>query len=191
MYSRPPDLQATLDLMCRAVSADPGRSADTERALAIVEERLRRWPENGSRADQPARLPVCAVLEDALAPKGPLLEALRAIEPQLVWTRRKGNLGDDRFRARHANAMLVGPEGVESRDDLQIGVSLMAPDTDYPVHHHPPEEIYLVLSDGEWWNEADGWYRPGFGGTVYHRPNQRHAMRAGAKPLLALWALPI
>jgi mannose-6-phosphate isomerase-like protein (cupin superfamily) len=80
---------------------------------------------------------------------------------------------------------------LESREDVWVGVSLMAPNTSYPVHHHPPEEVYLVLSEGEWWNDADGWFKPGFGRTVYHRPDQRHAMRSGGEPLLALWALPI
>ena len=191
MYSRDAHLQAVLDLMCRSVAADPGRSTDTQRTLGIVEERLRRTPDDRPEAQEPVRQPVCALLDEALAARTPLLEAFRALEPSLTWGRRKGDLGDDRFRACHANAMLVGPGGLEPRADVWVGVSLMAPGTSYPVHHHPPEEIYLVLSDVEWWNEDDGWYRPGFGGTVYHRPDQRHAMRAGAKPLLALWALPI
>jgi hypothetical protein len=191
MYSRDASLQPVLDLLCRSVMADPQRSADAERTIGIIEERLRRIPQSGSAAQEPIRLPVCALLDEALAESTPLLEAFRAIEPKLTWYQRKGDLGDDRFRACHANASLVGPDGLEPREDVWIGVSLMAPNTSYPVHHHPPEEVYLVLSDGEWWNEAEGWYRPGSGRTVHHRPNQRHAMRSGATPLLAFWALPI
>jgi mannose-6-phosphate isomerase-like protein (cupin superfamily) len=191
MYSRDAHLQTALDLIRRSVAADPRRSSDTERTLEIVEERLRRTPDNGPVEHEPMQLPVCALLGEALGTGTPLLETFRAIEPQLAWYRRKGDLGDDRFRACHANAMLVGPGGMEPREDVWVGVSLMAPNTSYPMHHHPPEEVYLVQSEGEWWNDADGWYQPGFGATVYHRPNQRHAMRSGAKPLLAFWALPI
>jgi len=190
MYSRAENLKAVLDLMCRAVAADPKRAIDTDRTLGIVAERLRHTPQGDCQVQEPMRLPVCALLGEALAAGTPLLKAFRALEPQLTWGRRKGDLGDDRFRACHANALLAGPTGPESRDDVWVGVSLMAPNTCYPAHHHPPEEVYLVLSEGEWWNEDAGWYRPGVGATVYHRPDQRHAMRAGAKPLLAFWALP-
>jgi mannose-6-phosphate isomerase-like protein (cupin superfamily) len=191
MYSRDPDLQAVIELMSGSVRADPRRSADTDRTVAIVAERLRRTPDKGPEAHAPMRLPVCALLDEALAAATPLLEAFRTLEPQLTWTRRKGDLGDARFRACHANTLLVGPAGLEPREDVWIGASLMAPNTSYPVHHHPPEEVYLVLSEGAWWTEEAGWYEPGLGGTVYHRPNQHHAMRSGEKPLLALWALPI
>ena len=59
----------------------------------------------------------------------------------------------------------------------------------YVDHQHPPEEIYIVMSDGEWYREGTGWYVPGAGGTVYHPPHVVHAMRAGAVPLLAVWLL--
>jgi hypothetical protein len=67
----------------------------------------------------------------------------------------------------------------------------MAPNMDYPVHHHPPEEIYRVLSAGDWWRDGTGWFTPGIGGTLYNAPDIRHAMRSRAHPLLALWALPV
>lgn len=56
------------------------------------------------------------------------------------------------FRDGHVNATIAGPEGLEIRRDVWIGViiSLMAPHMRYPDHRHPPEEIYVVLSDGQW-----------------------------------------
>jgi hypothetical protein len=191
MGSRDANLQALLDLMCRSVAADPRRSGETERTLAIVEERLHLPPDNSPVPPEPMRLPVCALLGEALSAATPLLEAFGAVEPRLGWYRRKSDDGDDRFRACHANTMLVGPDGLEAREDLWVGATLMAPNTSYPVHHHPPQEIYLVLSEGEWWKEETGWFSPGPGGTVHNRPDALHAFRSGAKPLLALWALPI
>ena len=82
-----------------------------------------------------------------------------------------------------------GPEGLEIRRDVWIGVSLMAPHTRYPDHRHPPEEIYVVLSDGQWRQASDPWHEPGIGGLVYNPPNVVHAMRSTERPLLALWFL--
>ena len=189
MASRDPNLQAVLDQLCRSVAADAARSPDTGRVLRIVEERLRIVPDGEPAAPKPASLPVCAMLDEVLAPATPLHAALRPLVSDLTWYRRPG--GDDRFQASHANAMLVGPNGLEAREDLWVGATLLAPKIDYPVHHHPPEEIYLVLSEGDWWREGTGWFTPGLGGTLYNQPDVRHAMRSHARPLFALWALPL
>ena len=189
MGSRNTKLQAVLDLLCRSVAADTTRAPDTERVLRIVEERLHSVPDGYPAISEPVRLPVCDLLNEVLAPATPLHAALRAVAADLSWYRRPG--GDARFQERHANTMLVGPSGLEQREDLWVGATLMAPDTDYPVHHHPPEEIYLVLSEGDWWRDGTGWFTPGVGGTLHNTPDVRHAMRSGSRPLFALWALPV
>jgi Dimethlysulfonioproprionate lyase len=103
-----------------------------------------------------ARLPVCRHLATTLehtrrqpGPIGALADAFAGIEPQLTWKVRAGaeTLGEQ-FLDGHANATIMGTEGLEIRRDVWIGVSLMAPHTRYPDHRHPPEEIYVVLSDG-------------------------------------------
>ena len=121
-----------------------------------------------------------------------LADAFRALAPKLNWHRRAGSTSEHSgFDKGHANAYLVGPDGLEQRDDVVIGASLMAPEVTYPFHSHPPEEIYVVMSQGEWYNERDGWYTPGIGGLVHHRPGIVHTMRSGAEPLLALWCLSV
>jgi hypothetical protein len=189
MAARNPNLQAVLDVLSRSVAADVARSPDTERVLRIVEERLRIVPDAQPPAPEPVSLPVCALLDEALAPATALHAALRPLMADLAWYRRAG--GDERFQASHANTTLVGASGLERREDLWIGATLLAPNTDYPVHHHPPEEIYLVLSEGDWWRDGTGWFTPGIGGTLYNQPDVRHAMRSHARPLFALWALPV
>ncbi len=112
------------------------------------------------------------------------------IEPQLDWKVRPGAEAHGKaFLHGHANATIVGREGLEIRDDVWIGVSLMAPQTRYPDHRHPPEEIYVVLSDGEWRQADNAWHVPGVGGLVYNPSNIVHAMRSADQPLLALWFL--
>ena len=120
-----------------------------------------------------------------------LAEAFGALEPELRWRRRPGSEAcGEAFHDGHANADIVGPTGLEQRGDVWLGASLVAPDVRYVDHRHPPEEVYLVMSDGEWYREDRGWHTPGVGGVVHNPPNVVHAMRAGPAALLALWLLP-
>lgn len=120
-----------------------------------------------------------------------LVEAFRCIEPALEWERRsvRGLVAEDTFSDGHANAMIVGPRGLERRTDVWLGVSLLAPEIRYPDHHHPPEETYLVMSAGEFAQEGGPWFEPGVGGSLYNPPGILHAMRAGPEPLFAFWLL--
>jgi hypothetical protein len=70
-----------------------------------------------------------------------------------------------------------------------IGVSLMAPNLQYPDHRHPPAEVYYSLSPGSW-RQGDGpWVTPGIGGLIYNPSNIVHSMRSSDVPLLAIWCL--
>ena len=79
--------------------------------------------------------------------------------------------------------------GLEDRDDITIGVSLLAPHVRYPDHRHAPEEIYLVLTPGRFQHGESEWFEPGPGGTLHNIPNIRHAMASGDVSLLAIWCL--
>src|SRR5882672_6194925 len=118
-----------------------------------------------------------------------LAEALGELEPRLQWGRRPGAEAGSDFAENHANARLVGDGGLEASDEVAIGVSVMAPHIQYPDHHHPPEEVYIALSPGEWRQGDGAWHSPGVGGLVHNPPNIRHAMRSIEEPLLAIWCL--
>lgn len=145
------------------------------------------------------RLPVCGqALPEALATArrhspgmARIANAFEAIEPALFWAPRSasGPYASDNWPENHANAMIVGPGGLESRNDVHIGVSVLAPHVRYPDHNHGPEEVYLVLSPGRFQHGESGWFEPGIGGTLYNEPNIRHAMASDAAPLFALWYL--
>lgn len=154
-------------------------------------------PGRAATADA-ARLPVCRHLAAALATTraaSPSLarvaDAFTALEPALRWWPRAGGgpFASDNWPDNHANATIVGPGGLEQRDDLVIGVSLMAPQVRYPDHDHSPEEVYLVLSPGRFRHGGSDWFEPGIGGTFYNTPNIVHAMASDDAPLLALWYL--
>jgi hypothetical protein len=151
-----------------------------------------------SRRARPGnRLPVCSHLETALAVKTStaslrkLMETFRDIEPALIWQRRASfdETASSNFVDGHANAMIIGPAGLESRHDLWLGVSLLAPAVRYPDHAHAPEETYLVLSEGEFRQGEGDWFAPGIGGSFYNPPWTKHAMRSANAPLFAFWAL--
>jgi len=194
--TRPAALQRFLDAAAAAVSAAavPGSPA----ALAAGKVFSRAGSSPGSLgAAKAERLPVCRHLDAALAGAATTSvsavdAAFQQIEPAFRWTRRStADPQDAVFWNGHANAVILGPGGLEERSDIWIGVSLMAPNVTYVDHDHPPEEVYLALTPGEWWNTDMDWTDPGVGGLIYNRPGIRHAMRSGVSPFLALWFLPI
>lgn len=180
-----------------AVRADAEAGSAAARAARLVFDRAGAVA-GGPSAEAAHSLPVCREwLDPALAigaetRRAEVAHAFAEVAPRLHWMRRAGSeSAAPAFRDGHANALILGPRGIELRDDVWIGVTLMAPGTIYVDHDHPPEEVYLPLTPGEWWNAAMDWTDPGMTGLIYNPPGIRHAMRAGATPFLALWFLPI
>lgn len=191
---RDPALQSFTDAAL-ADFADATRSLESRASLDRIAAAL---ATPAPRRERPgSRLPVCAHLDAALAvemPRGSLAslaEAFRAIEPALEWRTRESfnKTASANFPEGHANAMILGPAGLENRNDVWLGVTLMAPSVRYPDHAHAPEETYLVQSDGEFRQREGAWFAPGIGGSFHNPPWIRHAMRSGRAPLFAFWAL--
>ena len=159
----------------------------------VVRQVVGRWHQPVASRSHPSRLPVCDWIVPALAMQdGPLARAFARIEGQLTWGRRaSADPANLAFWDGHANAVILGPGGLEDRKDVWVGATVMAPGVLYPDHNHAPAEVYLPLSPGEWWNAGMDWTDPGIGGFIYNPPGILHAMRAGPAPFLALWFLPI
>ena len=191
---RDPDLQRLFDRLEAAVIADARRDETRVTGRTIFAALSRRAGPVSSAS--PQALPVCTHLPGAIeltkaSPVAALAEALAVIAPRLVWSRRHNSEPQMvPFHDGHANAMIAGPGGLELRDDVWIGVSLMAPHILYVDHDHPPEEVYVALTPGEWWNAEMDWTSPGIGGTIYNPPGILHSMRSREHPFLALWLLP-
>ena len=189
-------LQHFLDATREAIAAQgPSLGSAARVADRIFEALGRAAPEAGDTTA--SRLPACVHLAKALAAAraappsvARVADAFAAIEPTLPWKRRpNAEAAGSHFADNHANAVIVGPGGLEPRDDVLVCVSLMAPRLQYPDHHHPPEEIYLVLSKGEWRQGEGPWHEPGPGRVVFNPSNVVHAMRSADDPLLAIWCL--
>ena len=194
---RPPILSRFYDCARQALQAqaydNPSALAATARIFSAIE-----LNEGTYASAQPGTIPACCHLDDVMGELagaketiGALARALLQLSPSLVWVRRDdaSRVGEP-FLSGHANTWIAGQGAFEERSDVIIGASLLAPGVVYPEHQHAPEEMYIVMSEGEWYNEDDGWYTPGIGSIVYHRPWIRHAMRSGTTtPLLAVWCL--
>jgi hypothetical protein len=178
-------------LLAQAVDKAPAMLA-THRIFGALAE-----TQGALTAPLPATIAPCSHFGVAIrnAQQGPppiasLAAAFLALSPTLVWKQRQGaNAVGEPFASGHANTVVAGQSGLEVRDDVIVGASLVAPGINYPEHKHAPEEMYIVLSEGDWYNEEAGWYTPGIGEVVYHRPWLRHAMRSAEQPLLAVWCL--
>ncbi len=117
-----------------------------------------------------------------------LAHSLTPILPKLQWYRREGEYSK-RFVQGHANAFIIGKKGLYTLDDVIVGITLLVPRIQYPDHNHPPEEVYITLSDGSWRQKAGEWRSPSIGGLVYNPKNITHSMCAKNEPLLAVWCL--
>lgn len=194
MQSRSPVLQNVLDRLHGAILAGTSPASPAAQAAARIFGALESPSAPGDQ--QPVRLPVSTYLDDALTTArsaSPAIAstaaALAELEPSVTWARRAGAEADPAFADGHSNTTLVGRNGLERREDVWVGLTLMAPGTRYPDHRHPPEEVYVVLSPGEWRQEDGPWFEPGVGGIIYNPPDILHAMRSGPAPLLAAWCL--
>jgi len=185
-------LDRFLDLAGTAITAaTAGMGANgAEHAAALRVKALLGSPPEPAQSLPPQRLPVCGHIPAATALTRPdLAAAFLALEPQLAWRTRPMTNGGPGFAEGHASARILEPTALEQRGGLVSGFSLVAPGVTYPEHDHPPEEIYLVLSGGEWWKQGGAWHAPGAGGIVHNPPGIRHAMRGTSVPLLAIWFL--
>jgi hypothetical protein len=191
MMGRSPEIAAFVGASAAAL-----RAACQGDALRAAETVLGRLADEGAPGAPPSRLPACEwvgpALADVPAERAALGRALAAIEGRLQWYRRATARPEDgAFWDGHANAMILGPRGLEVREDVMVGATVMAPNLRYPDHNHPPEEVYLALTPGTWWNAEMDWTDPGPSGSIYNPPGIAHAMRSGPEPFLALWYLPL
>ena len=205
MLKRTPELQNFLSTLHQAVKLQAADSPQVQAVTGRIMDALEA-PEPVS-GQLPRSLPVCTLIDEVCdelsvaAGKRDLptsidgsvarhAQAMQALTQSLVWWRRpNADSANEPFASGHANAMLVGPRGLEQRSDVWVGVTVMAPNIEYPVHRHAPEEVYLVLSEGQWLQGESEWQEPGIGGVVHNPSNVLHAMRSGAGPLLATWCL--
>jgi quercetin dioxygenase-like cupin family protein len=198
MAIRSDALQEFLDSLkenFRAAKSDPTVSSVVDVLFADLSRPARVGTQH------PLRLPACRHLPDAInlakstSPElARLARAFEAIEPSLTWMVRAsgGPFASANWAEGHANATIVGSaSSLETRDDIAIGASLLAPNVRYPDHSHAPEEVYLLLTPGRFQHGDSGWMALAPGETLHNEPRIKHAMASSDQPLLAFWCLLI
>ena len=117
--------------------------------------------------------------------------AFCASAPYAGWlaTYKDEDIGDG-FNQKFGSYQLIGAHGHFYSDKLNSYVLYAKKGLFYPWHHHPAEELYLIIA-GEAIFEPAGRHprRLSPGDTVFHGSNQPHAMTTEDKPVLAyvLW----
>lgn len=132
---------------------------------------------------EPSAVPVAELLPQA--PESRLLTAALAAAAETPW------IVSPRMSDGGTEGALAPLNEVRDLGDLTCGLLALRPGGVYPLHSHPPQELYLPIADGGTWR---------FGGApefrslesdelVYNHPNDIHSVVAGDTPLLALYVL--
>lgn len=186
-------LQQLFSEVARLLSVDP-----------VAAPFLAAWPRIPYRhqpADGAESLPVLrfwpACLEAAtreLSGLAPLVEAFRALHPVLRWRQNpnyRQSPPDPAFLDNYGYAEICGSYGLIAAD-IRFGVLLLGPETCYPSHRHPAEEIYIPLNPGAWQRGEEeiasgSWTERSPGTIIHHPPQVPHATRGLDRPLAALY----
>lgn len=129
------------------------------------------------------RLPVVGVIDEIAS--SPLVDAYRAASDEVHWvvSPRVDDRGDD--------TALAPLNEVRALDPVVAGLLVLRSGATYPLHSHPPQELYLPIADGGRWRYGGntGFRRVAPEALVYNRPHDLHSIEAGPSALLALYVL--
>ncbi len=148
-------------------------------------------PQDISAKHDPLAGAMAAAPGDTTPTMAPLRDALIAAAPLGQWrdTYRDTPIGAE-LHAHFGTYEVLGRDAPFAADAMRGFVIYQAPGYHYPMHHHPAEELYLVLSgQAEFHIDGQGStiLRPG--DTAYHDSNQPHALTTHGSPVIAyvLW----
>ena len=146
------------------------------------------------QAVTPFHNPCCGVFcedKELVSQKYPALQdAIRAASDAVHWreTYKDTNIGDD-FMDRFACYCIIGDNAPFMSAAIRLFIVYMPPHFYYPWHHHPAEEMYMVVSGNGVFKRKDcPDERLTEGETSFHQSNQPHAMETLDDPVLCLVA---
>lgn len=119
-----------------------------------------------------------------------LQDAIRAASDVVHWreTYKDTDIGDD-FLDRFACYCIIGENAPFSSDAIRLFMVYMPSGFYYPWHHHPAEEMYMVVSGSAVFRRKGCPDETLFeGDTSFHDSNQPHAMETLDDPVLCLVA---
>jgi hypothetical protein len=196
-------LSPAAEVMLHQVFAGLRRLLETDPSLA--EPFLSRLPSAPYRRNDgqngETHLPVLRFWPDCLRQDGDpatglsaVASALVALTPDLRWRQNpnyRHTPPSAGFLENYGYAEICGRYGLIDAD-IRFGVLILGPETCYPSHRHPAEEIYLPLGAGDWQRgevevASRDWHSRPAGTLIHHPPFVPHATRAGRQALAALY----
>lgn len=152
---------------------------------------LDHWPTLWTNEVERPTLPVVDALErwPTLVDRKIVAFQVSRLARQLTWAQTYGpdDFGPG-FLERYGWTELIGLRGPIKSDRLACGFLLLAPATEYPMHRHVAEEIYIPISGTASWRSGDqDWSVRPEGEIILHGSLVPHAMRTASEPLLALY----
>ena len=117
-------------------------------------------------------------------------DALKSLQGRHFWTNYiKTNSRFDGFSEHFTRSEIIGPKGMFKHENVNIGITIQAPDFFYAPHVHDCTELYFILSGTAYWKVSDDpWLPRKQGEWIQHKENEIHAMRTGDDPLITLYA---
>ena len=116
-----------------------------------------------------------------------LRDAILAASPDALW--RETYAGTDigtEFMDRFGCYCIIGPGGAWTSAQMSAFIVYMPRDFWYPWHHHPAEEMYMVVAgEAEFLRHGEPTKSLASGGTAFHASSQPHAMQTRDHPVLA------
>lgn len=185
----PSSLEAFVSAVSRLYATGPAM-------LTQVSGLLQHLPIGDAPLGTGTRLPVTAFIKEALdaacaGPLGEVAKGFAAIEPSADWVRNPNyakDPPDPNFLDNYGYVEVIGPGRRIDTPDCRVGFLMLGPRTHYPIHEHPAEEVYHVMSGDALWLRAESPWRVEPPGTLIHHPSwMRHATHAQTKPMLALY----
>ncbi|NWL77118.1 hypothetical protein DM872_09660 [Pseudomonas taiwanensis] len=144
------------------------------------------------------RVPVQASCEaelHAYAAQCPLARSLSELMPAIHLTRSKSYLANPPsadFGNNYGYGVICGPDSgppaLMKDSDISFGLMLLGPDTHYPLHSHPADEVYYTVTGPSSWRVGKGPWSPRADGEIIHHPSWiPHATLSGDRPLVLLY----
>jgi len=117
----------------------------------------------------------------------PLRDAMLGASGEALWreTYAHTDIGQH-FMDRFGCYCIIGKGGWWSSETMSAYIVYMPPGFWYTWHHHPAEEMYLVVAgEAEFLRNGAPTETLTPGGASFHASNQPHAMQTHGKPVLA------
>ncbi len=124
-------------------------------------------------------------LDNSIFPE--LRDALIEVSPKMMWRETyKGTDIDPDFMERFGCYEIIGRDAPFASEKMRSFLVYQPPHLHYPWHHHPADELYMVISgEAEFHLKGQGSETLKTGQTAFHPSNTPHALTSHDHPVMA------